>query len=81
MILFLFYVQVPLIMKPKLKNPSGESLTSANGGVEETRVTLAWQDLSVYVPVKGTGIIPSHPRHRPFKRVLNNGKHASLFDA
>ena len=62
-------------MKPQLKKHSNISLTSAHL-VDDNSVTLAWQDLSVYVPIKKNGFIPKHVRHRPFKRVLNNGKTA-----
>jgi len=36
-------------------------------------ITLAWQDLSVYVPTRVNGFFQKKERHRPFKRVLNNG--------
>lgn len=37
-------------------------------------ITLAWQDLNVYVPLQkpSGGFFNSEKRHKPFKRVISN---------
>jgi len=39
---------------------------------ENGSVTLAWKELSVYVPLPKLGFFKAQPRHRPIKRVINN---------
>ncbi|CAL8147553.1 unnamed protein product [Orchesella dallaii] len=64
---------VPLLVKKKTSNGNGSGSYNSEAAADGQRgITLAWQDLSVYVPAsKSGGVFHREKRHKPFKRVIN----------
>ena len=67
--------QLPLMFPNGLNKKRKKSPTMTEHSSKSRGVTLAWHDLSIYVPtVKQSGLFSSHPPNRPFKRVLHSGE-------
>lgn len=71
---------MPLLIKKAKRSVT--SLSSADGmGDTHRGITIAWQDLNVYVPLqkdaKNSDYLSREKRHKPFKRVLSNGENHS----
>lgn len=73
---------MPLLIKRPKSTDSPVKLFSPDMVDSYRGITLAWQDLNVYVPMqKGSvtsGVLVREKRHKPFKRVISNGKFSTV---